>query len=70
MVVGFIGLAIARGGEEAAVVRVGEAAIDGTEGGVVGEEVVGVVDPRGVEGGEALGESVAGERGALEEGGA
>ena len=67
---GFIGLAIARRGEEAARMRVGEAAIDGTKGGVVGEEVVGVVDPGGVEGGEALGESVAGERGALEEGGA
>ena len=32
--------------------------------------MVGVVDPGGMEGGEALGEAVACERGALEEGGA
>ena len=36
VVMGFIGLAVARGGEEAALMRVGEAAIDGAKGGVVG----------------------------------
>ena len=56
-----ISVPVGFGGEEAAVVGVGETAEDGAEGGVVGEEAVGVKEARGVEWGEALGVAMSGE---------